>query len=218
MKKRIVLFMLILFGVACLWSSSEDVEKILRERKITFSTAVFSEDGMYLGCIGSVNRIECKSLGELSPHVVNALLATEDRTFLSHEGVSLQGLARAAVSNLKGKKQGGSTITMQLARNLYLSPEKTISRKLTEIDLALKLEGQFSKQEILLMYLNTVYFGHGTYGIWTASQDFFSKPPSKLTVPEACTLVGLVKAPSSYDPITNPQLTLKRRNDILHHF
>ncbi|HNX01409.1 MAG TPA: transglycosylase domain-containing protein, partial [Candidatus Cloacimonadota bacterium] len=213
---KLTVLVLIIALFSTLYASADDVEQILKQAKITYSTAVFSEDGKYLGYIGNTNHIECKSLSEISPAVIDALLATEDRNFLTHEGVSIRGLVRATMNNLKGSREGGSTITMQLARTLYLTRQKTIQRKLAEIDIAMRLESMLTKQEILLLYLNTLYMGRGTYGIWAASQEYYSKPPSQLTIPEACLIVGVINAPSAYEPVANPQKAIERRNQILH--
>jgi membrane peptidoglycan carboxypeptidase len=219
MKNCILTILILLSNVflCTLYADTQDVEQLLKQAKITYSTAIYAEDGEYLGYIGNTYHIECKSLSEISPSVINALLATEDRDFLTHEGISVRGLVRATVNNLKGSREGGSTITMQLARTLYLSREKTIKRKLAEIDIAMRLESMLTKQEILLLYLNTMYLGHGTYGIWAASQEYFSKPPSQLTIPEACTIIGLLCAPSAYEPVAYPQKAFNRRNEILHN-
>lgn len=118
---------------------------------------------------------------------------------------------------MTGHVEGGSTLTMQLARNLFLSNERTITRKITEIELAEKLEKKYTKDQILLMYLNTVYFGQGAYGIWAASQEYYEKTPDKLSITEAAALVGLVQSPSGYDPIKHPGKMLNRRNEVLHN-
>jgi len=180
-----------------------------------YSTSVFSEDGKLIGYIGEKNCVAVYSMSQVSRYAIEALIATEDRDFFRHDGVSVRGVLRATMRNIEGSREGGSTITMQLARNLYLSSEKTISRKLKEVNIALDLERKFTKQEILLMYLNTVYFGRGSYGIWAASQEYFSKTPDKLSVTESALLVGLLKAPNQFDPITYPDRAIKRRNIVL---
>ncbi len=144
-------------------------------------------------------------LGQLPPYVVNAVLATEDRRFYNHFGVDPLGLLRATVSNVRAGTvvQGGSTITQQLAKNLYLTSERTYARKFQEVLLALWLEARFTKDEILELYLNRVYFGAGAYGIEAAAQRYFGKSASKVTVSEAALLAGLLKAPSRYAPTRN---------------
>src|SRR5664279_4362706 len=185
--------------------------------KIDFSSQVISNDGKVIGYIGEKNRVDVRSTGYVSKYVLSTLIATEDRDFYNHNGVSYKGLVRGLLKTITGSTQGGSTLTMQLARNLFLSFEKTISRKLTEIELAKKLESKFSKDQILLMYLNTVYFGHGVYGIWAAAEEYYGKTPDQLTITESATIVGLLKGPGVYDPIKHPDKMLSRRNEVLHN-
>ncbi len=185
--------------------------------KLDYSSYVLSSDGKLIGYIGEKRRVDVKNLSNVSGYVVQCLVATEDRDFYKHDGVSIKGLARGLWNTITGNTQGGSTITMQLARNLFLSQEKTISRKLSEIDLARELEKTFSKNEILTLYLNTVYFGHSVYGIWAASQEYFSKTPDQLNLIESATLVGLLQSPNGYDPNKAPDKLLKRRNEVLYN-
>lgn len=141
------------------------------------------------------------SLTQISPHLTDALLATEDRRFYSHFGVDVISIGRAIFMDLAQRKfvEGGSTLTQQLARNVFLSNEKSIKRKVQEAFLAVKLEQTLSKKKILELYLNNIYFGEGAYGIHAASEIYFNKPPANLTIPEAA-LLGLPQAPSRYDP------------------
>lgn len=185
--------------------------------KLDFSSCAISFDGKLIGYIGEKRRVDIKNISNVSGYVIQCLIATEDRDFYEHNGVSAKGLARGVWNTITGNTQGGSTITMQLARNLFLSQEKTVSRKLSEIDLAQKLEERFSKNEILALYLNTVYFGHSVYGIWTASQEYFSKTPDQLSITESATLVGLLQSPNGYDPNKAPDKLLKRRNEVLYN-
>ena len=144
-------------------------------------------------------RIDIK---ELPPHITQAFIAVEDKRFFKHNGVDLYGIARAIKNNLlsKGVKEGGSTITQQLIKNTHLSSEKTISRKIKEIKLALKLERLYSKDEILEFYLNSIYFGEGAYGIESASLNYFGKSATQLSIIEAAALASTIKAPSIYNP------------------
>jgi penicillin-binding protein 1A len=146
------------------------------------------------------------SIGELPDYVPNAFIAIEDRRFYSHRGVDPFGIARALVTDIfhRGAAQGGSTITQQLAKNLFLTQERTVTRKLQEIVLALWLEHKFSKTQILELYLNRVYFGAGAYGIEGAAQRYFGKSARHLTLAEAAMLAGLVQAPSRLAPSRNP--------------
>jgi penicillin-binding protein 1A len=149
--------------------------------------------------------------------VINAILATEDDRFFEHPGVDYQGLLRAAMELIRTgeKRQGGSTITMQVARNFFLSSEKTYLRKLTEILLALKIERQLSKQEILELYLNKIYFGHRAYGIAAAAQVYYGVSIDELTLAQTAMIAGLPKAPSANNPVSNPERALERRDYIL---
>ncbi|MCU7495650.1 MAG: PBP1A family penicillin-binding protein [Ignavibacteria bacterium] len=185
--------------------------------KLQYSSYALSADGRLIGYYGDKHRVEVKSTGYISKWVIYSLIATEDRDFYNHDGVSYKGLGRAILKTLSGSTQGGSTLTMQLARNLFLSREQTITRKLTEINIARELEKKYTKDQILLLYLNTCYFGHGAYGIWAAAEEFFSKTPDKLSVTESATLAGLLQSPSAYDPAKSPQKALNRRNEVLHN-
>ena len=145
------------------------------------------------------------TLTELPPHVPQAFIAIEDRRFLSHHGIDPAGILRAAAANIlrRGVAQGGSTITQQLAKNLFLTQDRNLTRKIQEVVLALWLERKFTKTQILELYLNRVYFGAGAYGIEAASERYFNKPAKQLTVAEAAMLAGLVKAPSRLAPTRN---------------
>jgi 1A family penicillin-binding protein len=147
----------------------------------------------------------------------NALVAIEDDRFWEEPGVDPVAIARAAVANVMAGRivQGGSTITQQLAKNLYLTPERTFTRKLEELIITLKLGAQYSKSDILDMYLNDVYFGEGAYGVQAASLTYFGHGARTLTLPEAALLAGLVNAPSYYDPYVHPAAALARRNVVL---
>lgn len=159
------------------------------------------------------------SIADLPPHVVDAVLATEDQRFYWHFGVDPIGLARAMVINFKAGAyvQGGSTITQQLAKNVFLKPDRTISRKIEEMVLAVWLELRFTKEEILTLYLNRVYFGGGAYGLEAASERYFRKPARALTLPEAAMLAGLLKAPSRYSPTNDIDLARQRAAIVLQN-
>lgn len=156
-------------------------------------------------------------LRKLPPHVPGAVIAVEDRRFYDHHGVDPRALARAIVVNLRAGQvaQGGSTITQQVAKNLFLTPDRTLARKIKEALLALKLEQRFTKEEILSLYLNRVYFGAGTYGIEAAAERYFGKPAKDLTVYQAALLAGLLKAPSRYNPVRDPDLAKTRAEIVL---
>ncbi len=184
---------------------------------LLYSSYAVTSDGHFIGFYGEKNRVDARSTGYISKYVLSSLIATEDREFYNHDGVSIKGILRGIFKTLTGHIQGGSTLTMQLARNLFLTNERTISRKLEEIKLARELEKKFTKDQILLMYLNTVYFGHGAYGIWAASEEYFDKTPDQLSISESAALIGLVQSPNGYDPVRHPGRMLARRNIVLHN-
>src|SRR3954454_21199852 len=157
------------------------------------------------------------SLKDLPPYLPRAFIAIEDRRFYSHYGVDPHGIVRAAVANLlhRSVSQGGSTLTQQLAKNLFLTQERTLQRKLQEVELALWLERKHSKAEILELYLNRVYFGSGAYGVEAAAQRYFGKSAKNVTLPEAAMLAGLVKSPSRLAPNRNPGGAEKRAQTVL---
>jgi penicillin-binding protein 1A len=157
------------------------------------------------------------SLRDLPPYLPKAFIAIEDRRFYSHYGVDPLGIARAAVANVlhRGVSQGGSTLTQQLAKNLFLTQERTLQRKLQEVELALWLERKHSKAEILELYLNRVYFGSGAYGVEAAAQRYFGKSAKNVTLAEAAMLAGLVKSPSRLAPNRNPEGAEKRAQTVL---
>ena len=160
---------------------------------------------------------EAVRLEQLPPYLPNAVIAIEDRRFRSHFGVDPVGLARAAVTNFTTGRvvQGGSTLTQQLAKNLFLEPDRTVKRKIQELVLAFWLEAEYSKDEIIEMYLNRVYLGAGAYGVDAAARRYFGKSARLLTVAEAATIAGLLKAPSRYSPARNPDLAEERAQVVL---
>src|ERR1700732_2654881 len=157
------------------------------------------------------------ALKELPPYLPKAFIAIEDRRFYSHYGIDPVGIARAAVTNIlhRGGSQGGSTLTQQLAKNLFLTQERTFQRKLQEVELALWLERKHSKAEILELYLNRVYFGSGAYGVEAAAQRYFGKSAKNVTLAEAAMLAGLVKSPSRLAPNRNPEGAEQRAQTVL---
>ena len=153
----------------------------------------------------------------MSKWLPRATVSIEDRRFYQHGGVDYEGIARAAWKDVTAGKvvEGGSTITQQLVRNLYIGQEKTLKRKVKEACLAIKLSSKWPKSKILNEYLNTVYYGNHAYGVEAASQTYFSKPASQLTLLESAMLAGLPQAPSIYDPFHSPQAALDRRDEVL---
>lgn len=188
----------------------------LREIKLPVPLRVFSADGKLIGEFGSERR-EPLRYADFPKPLVQAFLAAEDDRFFEHPGVDWQGLVRAMFSLLATgeKSQGGSTITMQLARNVFLSSERTFTRKAKEILLALKIEEEMSKEEILETYLNKIYLGQRAYGVGVAAQIYFGKDVTALTLDEAAVLAGLPKAPSRDNPISNPERAKERRDYVL---
>ena len=156
-------------------------------------------------------------IDEMPPYVPAAFVAIEDRRFYHHMGFDLIGIMRAIVSDLRRghAAEGASTITQQLARNLFLTPDQTVKRKIQEVILAVELEHKFSKKEILALYMNRVYFGAGAYGIEAASQRYFNKPASQLSVGEVAILAGLLKSPTHYSPISDRERAARRATIVL---
>src|SRR5205085_145861 len=158
-------------------------------------------------------------LNQIPRHLINATLSTEDRNFYQHWGVDLWGVGRAAVSNVLHLRttEGGSTITQQLARNLFLTQERTMTRKLKEIALAVQIERTYSKNQILELYFNQIYFGEGAYGVESGAKTFFNKPLGELTLPECALLAGLPANPSLYSPRRKPTAAKLRRSKVLRN-
>src|SRR5262249_6958845 len=161
-------------------------------------------DGTEMARIGAQNRTDVP-LSTVPVGVQNAVLAAEDRGYWKEPGVSVRGIARALYQDLRGRDvQGGSTITQQYVKNAYLTQERTLSRKFKEAVIAIKLNREYSKQEILEWYLNTIYYGRGAYGIEAAAETYFGKPVKRLTVAEGAVLASSIRAPALYDPQTHP--------------
>ncbi len=180
------------------------------------ATAIFDRDDNHVFTIFKEQRLEV-GLDDVSPNVIKAVLSAEDQRFYSHQGVDFVRVLGAVVGNIRAgrKAQGGSTVTQQLARTSFLSTDKTYRRKLKEIVLAAQIENSFSKDEILAMYLNKVYFGDGLYGIEAAARGFFGKPAADLSIAESALLIGLVKSPSSWAPTINLDRAVSRREVVL---
>jgi penicillin-binding protein 1A len=189
----------------------------LRPVTIGQNSFIYAADGSTLGAIPAERNRQPRSLDDIAHWVPEATVAIEDRRFYSHIGVDVSGVLRALVKNVEAGKivEGGSTITQQLVRNLYIGNEKSFSRKAKEACLALKLDNAWSKEKILETYLNQVYFGNHAYGVEAAAQTYFSKPSAKLTLVQAALLAGLPQAPSVFDPFNRPSEAVARRNDVL---
>lgn len=213
----IVFFVLLSLGVLGFMPTFEQLEN----PKANLATEVYSDSGELIGYIGIQNRSNV-TFKDISPNLINALVATEDARFYEHSGIDLRSLLRVLTKTVLGGDKssgGGSTLTQQLAKNLFPREKKstlgTVFAKLKEWVVAVKLERNYSKEEILSMYLNTVDYGSNAYGIKAASHIFFSKKPSELEVEEAAVLVGLLKAPTAYSPVRNPENANRRRNVVL---
>ena len=190
--------------------------KLLEHWSPPQASKVYDEKGRYYGSIG-VQRRFYVPLEKIPPNVINAFIATEDQNFWRHPGVDPISIIRAAIVNYKAGRivQGGSTITQQLAKNLFLSPQRTIERKIKEALLAIKIERTFPKEKILELYLNQIYLGSGAYGVEAAARTYFGKHVWELNLEEAALLAALPKAPAKYNPFYHPERALKRRNYVL---
>jgi len=188
----------------------------LKDVRLQVPLRVYTRDSKLIAEFGEKRRAPVK-IEEVPELMVKAVLAAEDDRYFEHPGVDYQGILRAAFHLVKtGEKgQGGSTITMQVARNFFLSSEKTFLRKLNEIFLALKIERELTKEEILELYLNKIYLGNRAYGVAAAAQVYYGKPIDQLDIAQMAMIAGLPKAPSRYNPIVNPQRAVVRRNYVL---
>ncbi|MDI1291362.1 MAG: penicillin-binding protein 1A [Methylobacter sp.] len=190
--------------------------KTLHNVKYQIPLSIYTKDNLLIAQFGEKKRTPI-NIEDVPQQLINAFIAAEDDSFYQHPGVDFKGLLRAGLQlALTGKKkQGGSTITMQVTRNFLLSNEKTYTRKLKEIMLALKIEQEYPKEKILELYLNQIFMGHRAYGIDAAAQTYYGKPLSELSLAEHAMIAGLPKAPSLYNPITNETRAIERRNYVL---
>jgi len=208
-------FVLILFAIFILSSDLPSVDK-LKDWKPPEATLIYDYKGRVFGDV-AVQRRYYVPLKDIPLYVREAFISAEDRNFYRHFGIDPVAVLRALVANVKEREitQGASTITQQLARNLFLTPERSFKRKLKEMLLAIKIERTFSKDKILEMYLNYIYLGQGAYGVEAASRIYFGKHVKDLTLDEAALLAGLPKAPTKYNPFRNPERVKERRNYVL---
>lgn len=198
-----------------IWFTLPSIDE-LNQFKKKASIVITSETGEIITSYGDVYG-KYTPFTELPKSLIDAVMATEDRNFYYHPGIDPLGLARAIYANLKAGHvvQGGSTITQQVAKNVFLTPERSLSRKFREMLLAFKLEWHFTKEEIITIYLNRVYLGAGNYGIDAASHRYFGKPASEMTLSESAMIAGLLKAPSRFAPTNNPELSQKRAEQVI---
>lgn len=188
----------------------------LQDYRPSVPLRVWSADGKLIGEFGEERR-DFVHLKDVPDYVKKAILAAEDDGFYDHPGIEISGIARAAIANIiTGRRaQGGSTITQQVARNFFLSSERTYSRKIYEIAMSFKIEKTLTKDEILTIYLNQIYLGQRAYGFQSAAKTYFGRPLSEISIGEAATLAGLPVAPSAYNPIVNPSRAQMRKNYVL---
>jgi penicillin-binding protein 1A len=215
----ILITVLTVFGVASYFYFTHDLPSIetLKNYKPSAVTKTFSEDGGVIGEFFYEKR-EVISLDRIPNHLIQAFVAGEDARFFQHKGLDYLAILRAFVRNMFSGEivQGGSTITQQVVKSLLLSPEKSFTRKIREAILAYKIEKYLTKEEILFLYLNQIYLGHGAYGVAAASETYFGKTIEELNVTESAVLAGLPQAPSKYSPYHHPQQAKKRQVYILN--
>ena len=207
--------LLVAGGLAYLRPQLPDV-RALEHVQMQVPMRVLSADGVLLGEFGEQRRIPV-AYADIPPVLTQAILAAEDDRFFDHPGVDAISLVRAALAYARtgARRQGGSTITMQVARNFFLSPDKTLRRKALEILLALEIERTLTKQVIFTLYVNRIFLGHRAYGFAAAARVYFDRPLAELSLAQAATLAGLPKAPSRDNPIANPARAEQRRNYVL---
>lgn len=193
-----------------------DVET-LRDVELQVPLRIYTRDGRLIASIGEQRRIPV-SYDQIPPQLIHAFLAAEDDRFFQHHGVDWQGILRAALANARagGVRQGGSTITMQVARDVFLTPRRDIKRKVSEIYISLLMEAEFSKEEIFSLYANKTFLGQRAYGVAAAAEVYFGKPLDQLSIAEMAMLAGIPKAPSQVNPVANPEAARNRRSYVLH--
>ncbi|GIP40342.1 penicillin-binding protein [Paenibacillus sp. J31TS4] len=210
----VFLFLAFGSGISALAISRMDISRL--EAPAPKSTMLYDLNGQEASLLSSA-KIEPAPLAEMPDYLLNAVVATEDRRFYEHSGVDLVSIGRALVRDIRSQRfvEGGSTITQQLAKNLFLPTDKKLSRKLKEAAYAIKIDLSYDKSHILELYLNNIYYGEGRWGIKAAAREYFNKEVKDLTLEEAALLAGLPKAPSAYSPRKNMEKALERRNLVL---
>src|SRR3954469_5527909 len=209
-----ILFFLGVLLFYAVWAQTFDLKKVgaMPERN-----TVFDIDGKIYSRLAGANRVKV-ALTEVSPYFIDALLAREDTRFFEHGGIDWRGVARALVRDIMAgsAKEGASSITQQLARNSLPLGGRTLSRKVLEAMVALRIERDFTKQQILELYVNRIYFGAGCYGVQTASLAYFGKDAAKLNLSESATLAGLIRSPNRFSPLRNPEGAAAQRDAVLN--
>lgn len=215
----LIVFLVMVVGVGCgfLTASMNTKPDLINDIRPPASSQIYDINGNEIANVHSTeNRMPVK-LAQIPRELQNAFVAVEDNRFYDHMGVDLRGIARAMWANLRGRtvSEGGSTITQQLAKNAYLTQDRTLKRKVQEVFLALQLERQYTKQEILEMYLNQIYFGQGAYGVQAAAKTYFGKNVEDLTLSECAMLAGIPKSPNYYSPSSNYNAAKEREGVVL---
>jgi penicillin-binding protein 1A len=207
-----------LSGLLLVYSNDlPQVEQLEHYRPIS-TTELYDVNGRTIGSFALQRRVVA-AYGDFPQILLEALISTEDKDFYRHSGINFWRIAGAAYRDIEsgGKVQGASTLTMQLARNLFLSPDRSFHRKIEEALLAIQIERRFTKEQILTLYANQIYLGHGVYGFEAASEFYFSKPAKRLTLPEATLIAGLPKSPVFFSPINHPDRAVHRRNLVINN-
>jgi penicillin-binding protein 1A len=207
-----------LSGLLLVYSNDlPQVERLEHYRPIS-TTELYDVNGRTIGSFALQRRVVA-AYEDFPPNLREALISTEDKDFYRHSGINYWRIAGAAYRDIEsgGRVQGASTLTMQLARNLFLSPDRSFHRKVEEALLAIQIERRFTKEQILTLYANQIYLGHGVYGFEAASEFYFSKPAKRLTLPEAALIAGLPKSPVFFSPINHPDRCLHRRNLVINN-
>jgi penicillin-binding protein 1A len=223
MKFKSIIFLALLFiligtsagGYLAVSSGIPSIQEMKQYRPAA-GTKIYADDDVLIGELKADKGIFVP-IKNIPKNMINAVVAIEDSRFWKHSGIDYIAIARAVVKDIlhAGLREGGSTITQQLAKVVFLNPEKTFKRKLREAALAIKIEKNLDKKEILEMYLNKVYFGHGAYGVEMASRIYFGKSVKDITLAEAALIAGLVKGPSSYSPYNNMAKARERQRLVL---
>src|SRR6266568_1082852 len=204
-------------GLLLIYSTDlPQVERLENYRPIS-TTELYDIHGRTIGSFALQRRVVA-SYQDFPQVLRDALISTEDKDFYRHLGVNVWRIAGAAYRDIEsgGKVQGASTLTMQLARNLFLSPNRSFHRKIEEALLAIQIERRFTKDQIFTLYANQIYLGHGVYGFEAASEFYFSKPAKQLTLEQAALIAGLPKSPVYYSPVIHPERALRRRNLVIN--
>jgi penicillin-binding protein, 1A family len=212
MLKKIIITLLLIITIFCSYAFAIR----LPSAAIPESSVIYDINGKVVKGLSEQNQVNVE-LDEISPYFLNGVIAVEDKRFYKHHGIDVSGMIRALFVDLKAGKiiAGGSTITQQTAKTLYLSNERTVSRKIKELYYAFLMENKYSKDEILTLYCNSIYFGHGAYGVELASRTFFAKRAKDLTLAEAALLAGIPQSPTNYDPYVHPDEAQKRQAQVL---